>query len=208
MTPMYHDLAIMLEMIDSPNRQACLRLWNDHRELFRQAPGSSHNHQAWTGGYQDHITEAMNVWLLMYGTFESTGRLTQLPEHEQFNRSDGLLVLFWHDVEKLWTCVLEDGQPVSLDNGRLKRKPEFADKRIRKQFAELKIREYGVVLNPLLRNALEYVEGIRDGDYSPNDRRMWPLAALCYASDMLSARMFYGFPLETDDAWGALRAAQ
>lgn len=205
--PEYSELPAMIAMIDEPNRTACLRLWEDNRELFRQAPGSSHNHQAWTGGYQDHITEAMNLWLLLYGAFESTGRLDQLPEHERFSRSDGLLVLFWHDVEKLWTCVLEDGAPVSAGSGKLVRKPEFASKIVRKQLAEAKIRHYGVVLNPSLRNALDYVEGIRDSDYSPDDRRMLPLAALCHACDMLSARAFYGFPLAADDAWGAIRAA-
>lgn len=205
--PQYYDLPSMINMIDEPNRTACLRLWRNHRERFSQAPGSSHNHQAWQGGYQDHITEAMNLWLLLYGVFESTGRLAQLPEHERFSRSDGLLVLFWHDIEKLWTCVLEDGKPVSAGNGRLKRKSEFADKATRKSFAEARIGDYGVVLNPLLRNALDYVEGIRDSDYSPDDRRMLPLAALCHACDMLSARAFYGFPLAADDAWGATRAA-
>lgn len=208
MTPPRYELGQLLEMIDEPNRTICKQFWEDNRELFRQAPGSSHNHQAWTGGYQDHITEAMNLWLLLFGSFESTGRLAQLPAEEQFSRSDGLLVLFWHDVEKLWTCVLQDGQPVSIGDGRLQRRAEFADKEVRKRFAAIKICEYGVILNDQLRNALQFVEGIRDKDYSPNDRVMLPLAALCHACDMLSARAFYGFPLETDDAWGAIRAAQ
>lgn len=208
MTLQYYDLASMLNLIDEPNRSACWQLWSDNDELFRQAPGSGYNHQAWTGGYQDHITEAMNLWLLLYSGFEVTGRLAQLPAYEQFSCSDGLLVLFWHDVEKLWTCVLENGQPVREADGRLRRRPELADKAVRKQFAQAKIHEYGVVLNPLLQNALDYVEGIRDYDYSPNDRRMWPLAALCHACDMLSARAFYAFPLEAGDAWGARRAAR
>jgi hypothetical protein len=205
--PPYYSLAEMIAMIDEPNRTACQRLWDDNRDLFRQAPGSSHNHQAWLGGYQDHITEAMNLWLLLYGTFESTGRLAQLSEHERFSRSDGLLVLIWHDVEKLWTCVLEDGKPVPASNGRLLRKAEFASKAARRQIAETKLYDYGVVLSPLLRNAFNYVEGIRDSDYSPDDRRMLPLAALCHACDMLSARAFYSFPLVGDDAWAPGRAA-
>lgn len=202
MTP-YYDLDAMVAMIDEPNRSICQQAVQDNRTLFKQAGGSSYNHQAWTGGYWDHITEAMNIWLLLFGAFESTGRLSQLEQNERFSRSDGLIVLFWHDIEKPWGFVLQDGKPVADEHGRLQRLPLMPDKAARKAFAEAKIRKYGVVLNPALRNALDYVEGIRDSDYSPFDRRMRPLAALCHACDMLSARAFYGFPLATHDAWGA-----
>lgn len=131
-----------------------------------------------------------------------------MEPHERFSRSDGLVVLFWHDIEKPWSFVLQDGQPIADKHGRLVRTPAMVEKAARKHFAEAKIREYGVVLTPALRNALDYVEGIRDRDYSPFDRRMWPLAALCHACDMLSARAFYNFPLEHNDAWSATRIAQ
>ena len=204
MTP-YYDLDTMVAMIDEPNRSICQRAVSDNRTRFQQAAGSSYNHQAWAGGYWDHITEAMNIWLLLFGSFESTGRLSQLEPDERLSRSDGLVVLFWHDIEKPWGFVLQDGKPVANEHGRLQRLPLMPDKTARKAFAEAKIREYGVVLSPALRNALDYVEGIRDTDYSPFDRRMRPLAALCHACDMLSARAFYGFPLAADDAWGATR---
>jgi hypothetical protein len=208
MTP-YYDLDAMLEMMDEPNRSICQRAVHDNRQLFQQAAGSSYNHQAWTGGYWDHITEVMNIWLLLFNSFESTGRLSQLEPEERFTQSDGLVVLFWHDIEKPWGFVLRDGRVVAGEHGRLQRMPQhMPDKAARKTFAEAKISEYGVVLSPALRNALDYVEGIRDSDYSPFDRRMRPLAVLCHASDMLSARAFYGFPLAADDAWGASRAAQ
>ncbi len=202
----YYDLDAMLAMIDEPNRSICQRAVRDNRTLFRQAAGSSYNHQPWTGGYWDHVTEAMNLWLLLYRAFKSTGRLSQLEPDERFTRSDGLVVLFWHDIEKPWSFVLYNGAPVADEHGRLQQLPSMSSKAARKAFAEEKIREYGVVLSPALRNALDYVEGIRDSDYSPFDRRMRPLAALCHACDMLSARAFYGFPLVANDAWGATRA--
>lgn len=208
MAPPYYDLDAMVTMIDEPNRAACQRVLADHRELFRQAAGSSFNHQAWTGGYWDHITEAMNLWLLLYDAFESTGRLTQLEPDEQFSRSDGLLVLFWHDIEKPWRFVLQDGKVVPVENGRLQTLPRLTSKASRKKFADAKLAEYGVELTPALRNGLDYVEGIRDQDYSPFDRRMLPLAALCHACDMLSARAFYNFPPASGDTWGATRAAE
>lgn len=203
--PIWYTLDDMVAMIDPPNRNICERALRDNRQLFQQAAGSSHNHQAWAGGYWDHISEAMNIWLLLYNSFASTGRLSQMKPHERFSRSDGLVVLFWHDIEKPWSFVLENGRPVIDEQGRLRRRSAMTEKAARKHFAEAKIREYGVVLSPALRNALDYVEGIRDSDYSPFDRRMWPLAALCHACDMLSARAFYNFPLEYNDAWGAFR---
>lgn len=143
----------------------------------------------------------MNIWLLLHGAFESTGRLNALSPEEHFSRSDGLVVLFWHDIEKPWSFVLQDGKPVADEQARLERLPNLVSKVARKQLAEEKIREFGVLLTPQLRNALDYVEGIRDADYSQFDRRMLPLAALCHACDMLSARAFYGFPLATNDPW-------
>jgi hypothetical protein len=207
MTP-YYDLDTMVKMIDEPNRSICQQAISDNRTLFQQAAGSSYNHQAWAGGYWDHVTEAMNIWLLLFNSFESTGRLDQLNRKERFTKSDGLVVLFWHDIEKPWSFVLQNGAPVADEHGRLQRLPHLSDKAARKAFAEAKIREYGVALSPTLRNALDYVEGIRDSDYSPFDRRMQPLAALCHASDMLSARAFYNFPLVTSDAWGASRVTR
>lgn len=197
----YHSLDDMVTMIDEPNRSICKQVLDDNRELFQQTAGSSHNHQAWPGGYWDHISEVMNIWLLLYGAFESTGRLEALKPSERFSRSDGLVVLFWHDIEKPWSFVLQDGRLVADEQGRLARLPGLIPKAARKQLAEEKIREFGVVLTSQLRNALDYVEGIRDADYSQFDRRMLPLAALCHACDMLSARAFYGFPLATSDPW-------
>lgn len=204
----YHDLDTLVGMIEGPNRDICARAVRDNRTLFGQAPGSGYNHQAWTGGYWNHVTETMNIWLLLFNAFEETGRLAQFDPEEQFSRSDGLVVLFWHDIEKPWGYVLEDGKPVRDEHGRLRRLPSMPDKEAKKAFAQAKIEEYGVVLTPALHNALKYVEGIRDGDYSPYHRRMLPLAALCHASDMLSARMLYGFPLGAGDAWGGERAAE
>lgn len=62
--PVRYTLEDMVTMIDPPNRDICERAIHDNRQLFQQAAGSSYNHQAWTGGYWDHITEAMNIWIL------------------------------------------------------------------------------------------------------------------------------------------------
>lgn len=203
----YYDLVRLVKMIDQPNRTPCQLILAENAELFRQAPGSTYNHQAWAGGYWDHVTECMNIWLQQFKFFEATGRMRFLPPHERFSRSDGLLVLFLHDIEKPWRCELVNGRPVIGPNGRLVVKSGMEQKAARQQYARNKIREMGIVLTPNLENALKYVEGIRDSDYSAGDRRMWPLAALCHTCDMLSARAFYDFPRERNDAWSSGRVA-
>ena len=64
MKPKYFLLDELLEMIDEPNRSGCKKLLADNRELFQTVQGSTNNHQAWSGGYFDHIQEIMNIVLL------------------------------------------------------------------------------------------------------------------------------------------------
>lgn len=157
----------MIDMIDEPNRAACIKLYYDNIELFKKAPGSSHNHQAWEGGYFDHITEVMNICLALYPIYSARG--------VNFTLSDALLVMYVHDLEKLW------------------RKTEEYDKKVERIFRFFKLRDYGFVLNEQLINALEYVEGERD-DYSNKKRVMNELAAFCHIADVSSARIWHDFP--------------
>ncbi len=200
----YYPLATLMRMIDEPNRSVCLGLYDEHRELFRQAPGSTHNHQAWAGGYHDHVTEVMNLALLLHDALLSTGRLEHLASDEQFSASDALLVLFLHDIEKLWRCVLVEGMPVLDESGRFQVHPELESKAARLALAAAKIAEYGFQLTPQQQNALRYVEGMRDGDYRQGERVMLPLAAFCHACDLWSARLFYDFPRRSGDPWSKL----
>src|SRR5687767_5119818 len=82
----YLNFDQLLERVEEPYRAACRRLLAEHGELFRAARGSSHNHQAWAGGYADHVGEAMNAAVVMY---DALGRLRPLP----FTLSDALVVL-------------------------------------------------------------------------------------------------------------------
>jgi hypothetical protein len=176
----------LVEMTDPVNRDACRRLMNDHRDLFRNAPGSGHNHQAWPGGYEDHITEAMNICRLLFVALESTGRIAQFPADEQFTLGDAMTVVFLHDIEKPWRARYENGAIV-VD-------PALYGKPSRVAFARQKLAEYGVRLTPPQDNAFKYIEGIRDADYRPDDRIMGRLAAFCAPCDLWSARMLWDFP--------------
>lgn len=154
------------------------RLWQivtDNRESFVEAMGSSGNHQAWKGGYLDHIAETMNIACQLYRTLSG---LRKLP----FELPDVLEVMFLHDIEKPFKA-----------GDKLLYKGKFTDatKSNRKQFRASIIEEYGITLTPAQENALRYVEGVPDCEYTPGERTMGELAAFCHCCDILSARLWH-----------------
>ncbi len=179
-------------MIEGPNQAICKSIWLDNRKLFATVPGSSCNHQAWPGGYQDHIAEGMNFLVVLYDTLCA---LRPLP----FSLSDALVVFYFHDFEKLWKYeVTSSGAVVPI--------AALEKKLAQHQFRLNKLIEYGIVLTPEQENAMKYVEG-EGADYSRTERKMGELAALCHLADCASARLFPLHPWETNDAWtGASRA--
>ena len=52
-TPKYFTIEQLLNFIEEPNRSACLNILKDNLTLFKTARGSTHNHQAWVGGFYD-----------------------------------------------------------------------------------------------------------------------------------------------------------
>ncbi len=182
MSPAYHSLENLIEIIDEPNRSICKKILNENRELFQLVQGSSHNHQAWKGGYFDHIQDVMNIGLVL---FKQLDQLRPLP----FKISDVLLVLFLHDIEKPWKYEIVDDS--------LRIKPELTEKENQREFRNKKLAEYGVSLSPEQENAMKYVEG-EHKDHSANYRVMNPLAALCHLADVTSARIWFDYPSQND----------
>ncbi len=190
-SPRYYLIEEMLEMIDEPNRSICIRILKENRALFQTVSGSTNNHQAWVGGYFDHVQEIMNCVILLYMLWS---RCRPLP----FSLSDALLVVFFHDIEKPWKYELRD-------DGQLYVIPDLEEKAAQHEFRMKKLETYGIILTPMQRNGLKYVEGELH-DYSSRERRMEPLAALCHMADVWSARGWFNHPLEADDPWvGASR---
>jgi hypothetical protein len=168
-------LAGLVDMIDSPNREHCLRLWRDNVDLWGATRGSSHNHQAWAGGYLEHVKETMEIAVALYSAHYS---LLAGPREFPFTLADALLVLFLHDLEKPWK---------ELDHVRA----GLRTKAQREAFRLTKIVEYGIELTPVQSNALKYVEGEGD-DYRSDVRVMSELAAFCHMCDVASARIWHG----------------
>lgn len=166
-----------VQTFDFPYVQGCLQILEDNFKLFTSAPGSSKNHQAWPGGYLDHIAETFQIAEGIYNIFPKR----QPPVH----LSDALLVLYLHDIEKPFIYSYEDDKLVK--NHKLK------NKQARQNFREELIKQYDLPLKKRHWHALKYVEGVRDKDYSPNSRKMNELATLCHLADMASARLWHNY---------------
>jgi hypothetical protein len=186
----YLTIDHLVDLIDEPNRIGCSKLLAENRELFQHVQGSSHNHQAWEGGYLDHVTEVMNIGRVLYFLLSS---LRPLP----FSLSDILLATFLHDVEKPWKYEISS-------TGELVHKPDMQTKAQHQAFRMQKLIEYKIQLTPEQENALKYAEG-EISDYSNKERKMAPLAALAHMCDVASARLWFDYPTANADPWkGAL----
>lgn len=168
---MNHPIKEFFQLIDPCNRDACLKLLLElESEPFRSAPGSSHNHQAWSGGYLDHVFEVLQIAVTTYASLSS---IRELP----FTLSDALLVLFLHDIEKPYKYGLK----------------LMIAKAENHEFRLKKIEEFCFKLTDQQLNGLRYVEG-ENADYSSNQRVMGPLAAFCHMCDICSARIWFDKP--------------
>jgi hypothetical protein len=189
----YLPIDNLVDLIDEPNRTAIKNILTDNRELFSKVQGSTHNHQAWPGGYIDHVTEVMNIAVVM---FRELGALRPIP----FTLSDILLVVFLHDIEKPWKYELGA-------DGHLQHKASMQSKADHQRFRIEKLTEYGVQLTPEHENGLKYAEGELT-DYTNRERKMGPLAAMAHLCDVTSARLWFDYPAASADPWdGAKRSA-
>src|SRR3712207_4357802 len=141
----------LLERVDEPYRSAFRRLLDEHGELFRSARGSSHNHQAWPGGYADHVRETMNIAVVLY---EALSPLRPVP----FSLSDALVVMFVHDLEKPW----------AYERGPEGWRRREGMKENAHAFRLARLAEAGVTLTEDLERAVLFVEG-EGGKYSNSE---------------------------------------
>lgn len=187
----YQTLDEMLEHMDDPQRTACQRILADHRAIFQNTPGSTHNHQTWLGGYIDHVTDLLNIARVIYPTLHA---LRPLP----FTLTDAQFILFQHDIEKPWKYEVGP-------DGQLQHRPHMDAKSDQHAWRLQFLERYGIKLTEMQLNALTYVEG-ELAHYSSRHRVMNELAAFCHMCDVCSARIWYNHPMESGDPWpGAAR---
>ncbi len=178
----YYLFDELVNMIDSPYKELCWKVYLDNKEIFEFAKGSNVKHHYWERGYIGHLTETMNIAVRLH---ENLNACRELP----FSLSDVLLILFLHDLEKPWKY--------GGDSERVEEVKSFLDS---KSFVKSKIDEYGFELNVNQLNALEYVHGEGE-DYHPSRLIQSPLGALVSACDNLSARVWPDFPKDKFDSW-------
>ena len=148
-------------------RDGSHRMIEENRALFLAAPGSSHNHQAWPGGYVGHISECIRIARTLYPALQT---IRAVP----FALDDACMGLFVHDLEKPWKY---GGTPV-IDAHT---------------FRLAKLAEYRMTLTPDIENAVRYTHG--EGHDYRNDRRVQtPLAAFVHSCDTISARIWFDEP--------------
>lgn len=173
MTLPYLRAEDLLELLPA-NQSEIARLLHDHGARFRQAPGSRGAHHAWGGGYWDHLTETLNIAVVLYAALAA-----QRPV--PFLVSDAVLVLFLHDLEKPFKYgPLEGYEPLET-------------KRDRALFRLDLMARYNIQLTEPQHIALRYVEGEGD-DYREGERTMNALAAFCHMCDVWSARGWPDYP--------------
>lgn len=176
----YYSLEQLINMIDEPNRQSCLKIYQDHKEMFDKSLGSAHNHQSWEGGYIGHIKDILNIACFLYQEMDSRRKL-------DFSLSDALLVLYLHDLEKPWKYAGNEEQVAELES--------FDDYQ---DFQLAKIEEYGFELTDTHMNGIKYAHGEGD-DHKKFERVSTPLAAFIHCCDTLSARVWFDQPKKKNE---------
>ena len=131
------------------------------------------------GGYLDHIAEIFKISEGIYNIFPERQSIIHFP--------DVLLVLYLHDIEKPFLFNYDKNGNFIIKDEKLNNKPA------REAFRTKLIKKYELPLKEKHWHALKHVEGIRDQYYTPGDRVMSELGALCHLADMASARLWHNY---------------
>jgi hypothetical protein len=189
----YLSLDMLIALIRQPEQGQIAKLVERYRNLFEEKPGSSHNHQAWKGGYSDHITEVGNIAHLLFGILNE---IRPLP----FTLGDAMLCLFLHDIEKPFKEEPEWDPPADMYLQPLYK--DMREKDVRKVHILGKLGfKFEDEDGKRLANAIFFAEG-EILEYSNKHRCMNELAAFVHMCDIASARLWHDRPLAEGDSWG------
>jgi hypothetical protein len=188
----YMTLDQCLALVADPWQGVLAKLLKKWRREFETSPGSTHNHQAWRGGYIDHVTEICNIAHLLYGPMNNCRNLP-------FTLSDAILVLFLHDIEKPFKQVSEFTPPAGFEDINPAKDYCTSYKDVRKTWALLCLSLS--TLPDHIVSAIYYAEGEKD-HYTNKERKMSELAAFVHMCDIASARIWHDRPDAQQDSWG------
>jgi hypothetical protein len=148
------------ELVYPDRRKELIQYHNSFLKEFNEAKGSTNKHQVWVGGYRDHLEQCLNTAEHLY----------ELDFY--FNFDSVILVLYFHDIEKLFKY--------SSFNHNLDKDSYFR---------EILPKVHGIKFSKEEMNALTYIHGEGE-DYCAN-RVMNELAAFCHSCDIISARCYH-----------------
>lgn len=157
-------------------------MWNTYKPLFVSAPGSKTKHQAWHGGYKDHLLETFLIADRVFDTFNSWRALP-------FTLEQSKEVLFLHDLEKPFKYCSED----LINSEQLVYLRNLAKNHMNDDLIQFLVEKFSINLSKEQRNALKYVHG-EGKDYCPDKRVMGELAAFVHVCDISSARIWFDYP--------------
>lgn len=161
------NLEKLLNKIKLPQRKLCKNLLKDFEKEIINLPGSKTKHQAWSGGYKDHLEETMNIAQILYRTLNSKRKL-------EFSLSGSLFTLFIHDFDKIFRYTNNKQETRNFDLF-------FKDYLYKKYKYRLSKEEF---------NALKYIHG-ENTDYHPTKKIMLPLTAFVHCCDIISSRIWF-----------------
>jgi hypothetical protein len=150
--------------INNTRKYGILAFHNTYEKLITVSRGSSNNHHNWIGGYVDHVLETFKIAKLLYSTMNSFRNL-------DFSLDSALIVLYFHDVEKIWMYTTQE----DIDKDK---------------FYVEELKKFDITFSEDELNALRYIHG-EGKDYSSNKRVMGKLCAFCHAVDTISARIWF-----------------
>ena len=168
----------IVQLVEMPNRDPIIDAYVQNAKKIARTPGARKKHQAWEGGYLDHVVYSTNYGIKLHNLNLEFGFK---PDH---NEGDIALVMLLHDfgkivrykrVEDCWDYV---------------KNPDKAEH----DFLDKSIKDYGFQLNDIQKNALEFVHG-EGSKYTPNGRLMLSLATICHQADVWNARYSPNNPL-------------
>lgn len=176
-------LVDFINIMTDKRKSAILAIYQDYKSLFHYAYGSTSNHQAWQGGYADHIAETLRVNKSIYHALSSDIRA--LP----FTEDSALICLFLHDIEKPFRYGPSDDSECNKWRNLAGGDWQVWEKLKWDIISEMKVK-YGFELSDDEVNALKYTHG-EGGDYQKGKRVAGPLAAHVHHCDNASARIYF-----------------
>lgn len=166
----------LIKQLKGPKKEVVESIYVSFEKKFKTLPGSIKKHQAWRGGYEDHIEEVMNIAELLYKSMSKVRKL-------EFSLDSALFVLFLHDYDKLERYKMSG-------RGKFSRKSEY--KNLADHMQKVLREDYKYEIPEEEYNAIKYTHG-EGSDYSPDKRVMEPLAAFVHSCDTISARIWHKY---------------